>query len=504
MKISFLDPIVPESGILVLAVSSKELDAFQSQVDSAIGGQITRIINASDFKFDKGCIARIPYPQGINVSDLFVVAIDSKKDWSSLDFEKLGGKIWSSFGKSQQKNASVYLPELSPLVKKGIETKNNTCENAAACVANGLLLKSWHFSKYFTKKEESDFCAVKNVQILGQNSEQAKAIFECKKAVTEGVFLTRHLVSEPPNVIYPETLAEQAEKLEKMGLKVEILGKKDLKELGFNALLGVAQGSGNEPKVVIMQWNGGNKDDTPVAFIGKGVTFDSGGISLKPPLDMDMMKGDMAGSAAVIGLMKALAGRKAKANVIGVVGLVENMPDGKAQRPADIVKSLSGQTIEVLNTDAEGRLVLADALWYTQKRFKPKMMIDIATLTGAIVVSLGSHHAGLFSNDDTLADGLLKAGNVTGEKLWRLPMSDSYDKEIDSVVADVKNIGQGAGGGSITAAQFLQRFVNKTKWAHVDIAGTYWDKKDKDLSQPGATAIGVRLFDEWVRQNIEK
>ena len=285
---------------------------------------------------------------------------------------------------------------------------------------------------------------------------------------------------------------------------MEVLGEAELEKLGCHSLLGVGQGSAKESKLVVMQWNGGKAGDAPVAFVGKGVTFDTGGISIKPAQDMDDMKWDMGGAAAVLGVMRALAGRKAAVNAIGVMGLVENMPDGNAQRPGDVVKSMSGQTIEILNTDAEGRLVLADALWYTQDRFKPTHMINLATLTGAIIISLGEEYAGLFSNNDELATSLNEAGLKVGEKLWRLPLAKAYDKQIDSVIADVKNIGNGRSAGSITAAQFLQRFVNETKWAHLDIAGVAWNKKAGDLYQAGSTAFGVRLLNMWVKKHIEK
>lgn len=494
MKITFIEPALPESGVFVLAISSKKLNDFQSKIDQATGGQVSRIINSDDFKLDKGSIISIPYPQGIEASSLMVVAIDDKKELSPLCLEKLGAKIWSAFGKNQQKTATIYVPNLST------NQNNSTCPSAY--LANGLLLKSWSFEKYHTQKKQTELCTIKNVAIMVDSPKEAKNSFNNLKAVTQGVFLTRDLVTEPANVIYPESLAAEAEALKDLGVKVEVLGKKEMKALGMNALLGVGLGSPHECKLIVMQWNGGDKSEAPVAFVGKGVTFDTGGISIKPSQDMDEMKGDMAGAGALIGLMKALAGRKAKANVVCVVGAVENMPDGKAQRPGDIVQSMSGQTIEILNTDAEGRLVLADALWYTQDRFNPKMMVDIATLTGAIRVSLGIHHAGIFSNCDELSNGLIKAGLTTGEKLWRLPLGEAYDKEINSDIADMKNLGSGAGGGSITAAQFLQRFVGKTKWAHVDIASTAWDKKGKDLSQSGATAVGVRLFNQWIQENF--
>ncbi len=498
MKISFLSPTEAnhgeqETGILVVGISSKELDDTQKRIDTLTGGQIQRVLSSPDFKLETGCIVHIPYPQGLKANCLTLVAIgssdDEKKALTTLDWENFGGDIFSSFAKTQQESAAVYMPD--------------SVGEQAVHVANGLLLKSWSFDKYHTKKKPKDFCQIKSITILSPHKKAIDPQFSALEEIAKGVFLTREVVSEPPNVLYPESMAERAKELEKLGVKVEILGEAELKKLGLNALVGVGQGSDRESKLIVLQWTGGNKDDAPLAFVGKGVTFDTGGISIKPSQDMDDMKWDMAGSGAVLGLIKALAGRKAKVNAVGVLGMAENMPDGNAQRPGDIVTSMSGQTIEILNTDAEGRLVLADALWYTQDRFQPKTMINLATLTGAIVVALGSDHLGLFSNDDTLAEQLTQAGLATGEKVWRLPLSKAYDKDIDSVVADMKNIGGGRGAGSITAAQFLQRFVNKTKWAHLDIAGTAWDKKARKLSQAGATAMGVRLLNEWVRSNYE-
>jgi leucyl aminopeptidase len=349
------------------------------------------------------------------------------------------------------------------------------------------------------------------------------------RAVAEGVFLARDLVSEPPNVLNPETMAERCRDLEKLGVQVEILGPKEMKKLGMGAILGVAQGSENEPRIAVMQWlgasgggNGGKKAraaQKPIAFVGKGVTFDTGGISIKPAGGMEDMKFDMAGGAAVIGLMAALAGRRAKVDAVGLVGMVENMPSGTAQRPGDVVKTLSGKTVEVINTDAEGRLVLADVMSYCQDRFQPAAMVDLATLTGAIIVALGHEHAGLFSNDDELAARITAAGKSTGEACWRMPLGDAYDKQIKSDIADMKNVG-GRQGGSITAAQFLQRFVggnggkDKDKgaagnggghlpWAHLDIAGTAWTTKDLPSVPKGATGFGVRLLDRMVAAHYE-
>jgi leucyl aminopeptidase len=305
-------------------------------------------------------------------------------------------------------------------------------------------------------------------------------------------------------VIYPETLASRAESLKEFGVTVEILDEAAMRALGMNALLAVAQGSARPPRLAVLQWQGAGRNEAPLAFIGKGVTFDTGGLSIKPAAGMEEMKWDMAGSAVVIGLVRLLAARKARVNAVGVAGLVENMPSGTAQRPGDIVTSMSGQTIEVINTDAEGRLVLADALWYCRQRFKPRLMVDLATLTGAVIVALGHHHAGLFANDDALAEQLIAAGKAVAEPVWRLPLAESYDRDIDSDAADVKNIAGGRAAGSIIGAQFLQRFVDSVPWAHLDIAGVAWSKKDAPTVPKGATAFGVRLLDRFVAQYYEE
>jgi len=322
--------------------------------------------------------------------------------------------------------------------------------------------------------------------------------------VAEGVFFTRDLVNAPANVLTTESFASKLVAMRDLGLEIEVLGEKDMKKLGMGALLGVGMGSAQESQMVIMKWNGGAEGEQPIGFVGKGVTFDSGGISLKPGAGMDEMKGDMGGSAAVVGAMAALAGRKAKVNAVGIVGLVENMPDAAAQRPGDIVTSLSGQTIEILNTDAEGRLVLADCLWYMQREFDPKFMVNLATLTGAILIALGQDHAGIFSNDDTLAENISKAGKASDETVWRLPLGPEYDRQIDSPIADMKNIGEGRNAGSITAAQFLQRHVNSKPWCHIDIAGVGMNASSKDPRNPAfGTGFGVRLLDRLVRDFFE-
>lgn len=496
MKIDFLDRGFATEGTLVIgAFEGKKLQGIAADVDKKTDGSLTRAIAAKDFKGKKDEAIRLIAPNGLKISEIILFGLGKESDITPLSLEELGAKVTAALERCKDKSAFIHFPALS--------TKTLDENTATAHVAYGALLRTWKFDKYQTKKKDQPACALKTLGFMTDSPKAAKKAFEPLNHIAEGVFLTRHVVSEPPNVIYPESLAKIAKDLKKLGVGVEVLNESQMKKLGMNALLGVGQGSIRDSQLVVLTWKGGPKNQAPLAVVGKGVTFDTGGISLKPAQDMDDMKYDMAGSGVVLGLIRALAGRKAKVNVVGVMGLTENMPSGSAQRPGDIVTSMSGQTIEILNTDAEGRLVLADALWYTQSRFKPQAMIDLATLTGAIVVSLGSEYAGLFSNNDTLAERLKGAGDITGEKLWRLPLGDAYDKDIDSVVADVKNIGSGRGAGSITAAQFLQRFVNDVPWAHLDIAGTAWDKKGRPLSVKGATAFGVRLLNQWIQTHYE-
>ncbi|MFQ5974373.1 MAG: leucyl aminopeptidase, partial [Alphaproteobacteria bacterium] len=373
----------------------------------------------------------------------------------------------------------------------------------AANIAYGARLKSYRFDRYRTKEPKEKKPTLGRLTLMVKGAAGARRAFRPLEAVADGVDFTRGLVSEPGNVVYPASLAAACRKLSKLGVRVEVLGERKLAQLGFRALLGVGQGSARESQVVVMRWGGGGRARKPLALVGKGVTFDTGGISIKPSRGMAEMKWDMGGAGAVIGALHALAARKAKSNVVGVVGLVENMPSGTAQRPGDIVTSLSGQTIEVVDTDAEGRLVLADALWYTQKRFKPEALVDLATLTGAIMVALGREHAGLFSNDDGLSDRLTAAGKAVGEPLWRMPLGEVYDRQIDTDAADVRNLGTARWGGSITAAQFLQRFTGGVPWAHIDIAGMAWSDKARPTMEKGATAFGVQLIDRLVRDNYE-
>ena len=368
--------------------------------------------------------------------------------------------------------------------------------------AMGARLRNWRLDTYRTRLADKAKPSLKTVTIASPHGDLSDR-WAANEAIAEGVALTQTLVAEPPNILYPESFVERCQHLADLGVELEILDERQMKALGMGALLGVAQGSTRPPRLLAMRWNGGNPGDAPVVFIGKGVTFDTGGISLKPGPGMDMMKWDMGGAGAVAGAIKAIAGRKAKANVVGVVGLVENMPDGNAMRPGDIVTTMSGQTVEVLNTDAEGRLVLCDAISWAQKAYDPKVIVDLATLTGAMVISLGHEYAGIFANDDKLAADLLAAGDASDNKLWRFPLSPAYDKLIDSPIADMKNIGPRE-GGSITAAQFLKRYVEDgVAWAHLDIAGMAWGDKDGPVYAKGATGYGVRLLDRYIAANHE-
>ncbi len=417
-----------------------------------------------------------------------IILISLKKNIKNSDLENLGGKFYDLFKDFKQNDYVLNLDSASSKLK-----------NFVGYFLHGLRLKSYNFDKYKTKKNKRNISVI----VIGKNPPSVTNQIKFK-AIEEGTFFTRDLVSEPGNVLHPDEYAKRLNLLKKFGLKVNIYDEKKLKKLGMNTLLGVGQGSIRGSYLVTMEWNGLRDKSKPLAFVGKGVCFDTGGISLKPAKFMEDMTYDMAGSAVVVGLMKSLALRKAKVNAVGVVGLVENMPGGNAQRPGDIVKSYSGKTVEILNTDAEGRLVLADALTYTEEKFKPKFIVDLATLTGAIIVSLGSEYAGLFSNDDKLSKQLINAGEEVEEKVWRMPLSKNFDKLIDSKNADMQNINYVGGAGSTTAAQFLQRFIlNKTPWAHLDIAGMAFSKYGGALNSGGATGYGVRLLNKLIEDNYE-
>ena len=498
MKISFAAPSLPKSAAIVTGVAKGgKLSATAAQLDKSTGGALSRAIKASTFDGKKGELLDVIAPANIGNSRVVLAGVGDPAEVTDRDLENLGGSIYKHLSATGDKEAAVVVDSVSG---EALEPADR-----AARAAYGALLRSYRFDKYKTKEKPEKKPKLAKLTFMVAGAPKARKLFATLSKVADGVFMTRDLVSEPANILYPKTLAQQAKELTALGVKVQVLGEKEMIKLGMGALLGVGQGSERESQLLVMRWDGAPKakDKRPVAFVGKGVTFDTGGISIKPAAGMEDMKWDMGGSGVVVGLMKALAGRKAKTNVIGVCGLVENMPSGNAQRPGDIVTSMSGQTIEVLNTDAEGRLVLADALWYTQEKFKPRMVIDLATLTGAIIIALGNSHAGVFSNDDDLAESLSDAGRAVGERVWRLPLSEDYDKLIDCDAADMKNIG-GRGAGSITAAQFLQRFIKKdVPWAHIDIAGVTWSSKDAPTVPRGATAFGVRLLDRLVADRYE-
>jgi leucyl aminopeptidase len=461
------------------------------------GNLVERIAKIEKFKGARNKVLNLTAPAGMNLEHVLVVGIGNPKDMNAEHWLKLGGTIGGRIP-AGARNVTV-LAEL-PSGKLSPED--------AAKVALGIKLRAYKFDRYKTKKktdgDDAKGTPAPQIKIAVADVAAARKAWSDANGIGDGILLARELVNEPPNVLFPAEFARRASELKKLGVQIEVLDEPAMKKLGMNALLAVGQGSERESRLVVMRWNGAKKkSDTPVAIVGKGVCFDTGGISIKPAAGMEDMKGDMAGAACVTGLMHALAARKAKANVIGVIGIVENMPDGNAYRPGDILKSYSGQTIEVINTDAEGRLVLCDALAYTNERFKPKLIIDLATLTGAILVALGQEHAGLFSNDDKLADRLIEAGKVTGETVWRMPLGPAYDKMIDSKFADMKNTG-GRYAGSTTAAQFLQRYIGKTPWAHLDIAGTGMAAHNTEIGDSWGPGWGVRLLNELIAAHYEK
>jgi leucyl aminopeptidase len=499
LKLGFAPFAAPATGVLI--VFCDDALKFGRATTKAIApaiGLVARAAKAERFTGKSGSALELSVPAGLDVARLVVIGSGKPTGNASLaqkDLLKLGGLAMGKLPLSASE-ATVFAELPSGALRA----------EQAADLAQGVRLRAYAFDRYKTKRKEDEKPPEqRSVTVCVSDAAAARKAYTSRAAVGDGVLLARDLVNEPANVLYPQEFARRAADLKKVGVTVEVLGLKELKKLGMNALLGVGQGSARESRVVVMRWNGGKKNDAPVAFIGKGVCFDTGGISIKPAASMEDMKGDMAGAACVTGLMQALAARKAKVNAVGVIGLVENMPDGMAQRPGDIVKSMSGQTIEIINTDAEGRLVLADVIWYAAQRFKPKFMIDLATLTGAIIIALGQEYAGMFANDDRLAERLSKAGEATGEKVWRMPLAPEYDKLVDSKFADMKNTGGSRWGGAITAAQFIQRFVaEKTPWAHLDIAGTGFDSRQSDINKSWGSGWGVRLLDKLVVDYYER
>jgi leucyl aminopeptidase len=452
-------------------------------------GAIAQAVSASRFTGGKGQTLDILAPQGVSAARLVLVGA-GKRD----AFDAIGAEHAAATGYNAVKASGL----------EALRIEGAGSADLAAHAALGVRLASYRFDKYRTKEPAEKKPSVVKTSVATADADAALNAFAPLAALADAVSFTRDLVSEPPNVLYPAEFAARVKKLESLGLEVEILGEPEMMKLGMGSLLAVGQGSIRESQLAVIKWNGADdKSAQPIAFVGKGVCFDTGGISIKPAENMEDMKWDMGGAGAVAGLMHVLAGRKAKVNAVGILGLVENMPDGNSYRPGDVLTSMSGQTIEVINTDAEGRLVLADALWYCQDRFKPKFMVDLATLTGAIIIAIGNDLAGCYANNEDLAANLLAASKAEDEGLWRMPLPEAYNKQIDSMIADMKNTG-GRPGGSITAALFLQKYVNGVPWAHLDIASTAWKKPSQVPTSPdGATGFGVRLLNRMVQDKYE-
>jgi leucyl aminopeptidase len=491
IEIAFGDVVAGEVSTLVFPVGKDAVSAAALPGLPPQDAELVRMgAKAQRFEGEAGGISEVIVSRNGAAQRLMLVGIGAATD---DDFERAGAAVTAKLLTSGESAVAIDLSGLA--LRPSAE--------AVARLATGLKLRSWRYDAYRTKLPEKQKPTLEKV-VIGGAPDGSAAAWARQDAVVAGVAFTRELVTEPANIIYPETFVERCRRLEALGVEIEVLGQSEMHAAGMGALLGVNQGSSREPQLLVMRWDGTDGAvDTPVVLIGKGVTFDTGGISIKPAGGMEDMKWDMGGAGAVAGAMMALAGRKAKAHVVGICGLVENMPDANAQRPGDVVRSMSGQTIEVINTDAEGRLVLCDAITWAQKRFSPKVMVDLATLTGAMIISLGNEHGGVFSNDDELADSLIKSGRAVGDPLWRFPLGAAYDKLIDSPIADMKNVGPRE-GGSITAAQFLQRFVDEgVKWAHLDIAGMVWASKPGATWDKGATGFGVRLLDRFVAETAE-
>ncbi len=494
MKVTFAKLSRPATGAVVVGVADGgKLGKTGQTIDRATGGALSAAIKAAKFTGQSGKTVSVYAPPRSKLSHVIALGLGKAKSMTLQSLEEAGAAIYGKLSKEPR----------ASLVIDGIQNAALDGADLAAALASGAALKSYRFDKYRTTEKASAKPKLKALSVLTSEFNAAREAYGEREAVNAGVVLTRDLVSEPANVLYPVEFAKRAKALASGKLRVKVMGQKELEKHGMGALLGVAQGSVREPQVVVFEYMAGGKNDPTVAFVGKGVCFDTGGISLKPGQGMWDMKWDMGGAGVVTGLMHALANRKAKVNAVGIIGLVENMPDGNAQRPGDVVTSADGQTIEVLNTDAEGRLVLADVLWYVQKTYKPDTIVDLATLTGAIIAALGEHYAGLFSNDEELADDLTAAGLSVKERLWRMPMGPEYDKQINSPIADMKNLG-GRYAGATTAAQFLARFIQKdTAWAHIDIAGVTWSEAGTPLSPKGGTGYGVRLLNQYVANTFE-
>lgn len=491
MKIEFAsaDSVSGSQAVPVFADST--FSAAAKTIDDASGGALSRAVAASRFSGKPGQTLEVLAPAGTNADRVVLFGLGKQDVVKAATIEKSAAAVTSKVLLSGETSITLRLDGVADA-------------EGAGRAGLGARMAAYRFDEYRTKLTDDKKPSLAGMTITADDVAAANAAWDSWGAVAAGVDLAREVTNLPPNVLNPETYAKKVEGMAEHGLEIEILDEAAMAELGMDMLLGVGQGSEHESHIAIMKWNGGAEGEAPLLFVGKGLTFDSGGISLKPGAGMDEMKGDMGGSAAVVGLMRALAGRKAKVNAIGIVGLVENMPDGNAQRPGDVVRSMSGQTVEILNTDAEGRLVLGDVLWYAQGRFEPKLIIDLATLTGAMLIALGNSRAGIFSNDDTIAEQLFAAGNASDEPVWRMPLGADYEKHIETKNADIKNVGEGRLAGSISAAEFLKCFVNDRPWCHIDIAGTAMGGMKDDPRQPSwGTGWGVRILDRFVRDNYE-
>ncbi|WP_341787103.1 leucyl aminopeptidase [Rickettsia endosymbiont of Cantharis rufa] len=483
-------------GLVVFIDEQLKLDSNLITLDQQHHGLISKTIkNKLQFTGKYGQIKVIPSViKSGEIKYLIIAGLGNEEKLTEAKIEELGGKILRHATSS--KISTIDLKIINRISKF-------TSQTFVSLIASGVFLASYRFDKYRTTLKETEKFAVESIEIFTDNNSEAIKLFEVKKLIAEAVFFTRDICNEPSNIKTPQVYAERiVDIFEPLGVDVDVIGEREMKNLGMGALLGVGQGSQNESKLVVMEYKGGSKNAPTIALVGKGVIFDTGGISLKPSSNMHLMRYDMGGSAAVVGAMIAVAGQKLPVNIVGVVGIVENMPSGNAQRPGDVVTTMSGQTAEVLNTDAEGRLVLADAVWYAQEKFKPKCVIDVATLTGAITVALGSTYAGCFANNDELADKLIKAGEEVNEKLWRMPLHDEYDAMINSDIADMANIGNVPGvAGSSTAAHFIKRFIIEgVDWAHLDIAGVANSNKASALGPKGAVGYGVRLLEKFIKE----
>ncbi len=499
MKISFESKPPKSDAVVAFATEGgKLLDAGQA-IDKKTKGALKRAIAAEQFTGKKGQSLVIAGAEGVSQSHVILLGLGKAEDLKAQDFEKLGSSLVSLLNQKKAATAEVAFADVP--VKKGADAGD-----VAAAMAQGALLSAYRFDKYLTKEPKEKKPTLKSISFTVDNPAKAKKSFADAEKVAAGVYLTRDLVSEAPNVLYPESFAQIIRReLTPLGIKVKVLDEKDINKKGMGALEAVGQGSNRPPRLVTMEYKGAGKHDRNICFVGKGVTFDTGGISIKPAAGMEDMKWDMAGAGAVTGLMKALAARGAKVNAVGVVAIAENMPSGTACRPSDIVTSMSGQTVEILNTDAEGRLILCDALWYAQEEFQPTHIVDLATLTGAIIIALGHEYGGIFCNDGEFAADLIDSGKQVGEELWQMPLNDAWDKAIDSPAADMKNISGGRDAGSAIGAHFLKRFIQDgVKWAHLDIAGMAWTNKERTGVPKGATAFGVRLLDRFVSEYCEK